>query len=69
MRKLRIILVWRLLTARRSLYQVMVIMIQQTYSAAHRHRMAKVFRKADNLDMVLSVGYLGFGFCWNITER
>ena len=29
MRKLRIILVWRLLTARSSLYQEMVIMIQQ----------------------------------------
>ena len=29
MRKLRIILVWRLLTARRSLYQEMVIVIQQ----------------------------------------
>ena len=29
MRKLRIILVWRPLTARRSLYQEMVIVIQQ----------------------------------------
>ena len=28
------------------------------HSAAHKHRMAKVFRKADNLDMVMSVGYL-----------
>ena len=51
----------------KSLYHVMVIAIQQNLVQHRDTEWGKVFRKAQNLDMVNVVrwvpGYLGFGFC------